>query len=69
MVSLFSSPKFPAIPAAPAAPSPTDPAARAAAQELALNQAGAAGRASTVLTGGQGDTAPPPVARKTLLGA
>jgi hypothetical protein len=69
MVGLFSSPKMPAPAAVPAAPSPNDANTQAAAQALQFQQANAAGRGSTILTSGQGDLSPPPLAKKTLLGA
>ena len=69
MGGLFGGVSIPA-PVAPApAPTPTDPATQQAAQDLAFSQAQAAGRASTVLTSGQGDQTAAPVVKKTLLGS
>lgn len=69
MAALFSTPKMPAAPtAAPPAPTVTDPSVVAAQQEAAREQAQAAGRASTLLTSGQGASGQAPIVRKTLLG-
>lgn len=70
MSGLFSKPSMPAPLPPPPAPS-IDPAIQAQTQEadrqrrLALSQGG---RASTVLTGGMGDTSTPMTASKQLLG-
>ena len=69
MGGLFSSPSIPAPAPPPAAPTPTDPATQQAAQNLAFSQAQAAGRASTIMTSGQGDQTPAPTVKKTLLGS
>lgn len=62
---LFGKPKGPATPAAPQKPPGlTDPMVR----EGADTQNPTYGYASTILTGGQGDTSTAPVAKKTLLG-
>ncbi|HEV2673388.1 MAG TPA: hypothetical protein VGV37_02535 [Aliidongia sp.] len=68
MTALFSSPKVATVAPIPPAPIASDPAATAAAQEQATAAAQAAGRASTILTSGQGDTSQARVAKKTLLG-
>jgi hypothetical protein len=49
-------------------PSYSDPAAQAAAQAQATAAANAKGRASTILTSGQGDTSTATVQKKSLLG-
>jgi hypothetical protein len=66
MGSLFS----PSIPQRnePNAPTPSDPAIQAAERSQLTQQGAMYGRAATVLTSGQGDTSPAPVAKKTLLG-
>lgn len=70
MSGLFSKPSIPA----PSAPLPTpalDPAIQAQTQEADRQrrlQLAAGGRASTVLTGGLGDTSTPTTASQTLLG-
>lgn len=57
------------LPPAPApAPTPEDPAALEARRRTLSEQRQRRGRASTLLTGGQGVTGSAPVARKTLLG-
>jgi hypothetical protein len=62
---LFGKPKGPPTPAPPQKPPGlTDPLVRDQAQ----TQGPTAGYASTILTGGQGDTSTPSVAKKTLLG-
>lgn len=68
MGSLFSSPKYLDPGPAPTVPTVTDPsiAAAAAAQQTAAAQS--AGRASTILTSGLGDTSAPTTGKKTLLG-
>jgi len=61
MTTLFSSPKPPPVIAAPTVTDPNVQAA-AAAQRMA------AGRSSTILTSGLGDTSTPSTAKKELLG-
>lgn len=62
---LFGKPKPPATPAPPQKPPGlTDPMVREGAQ----TNGPTAGYASTILTGGQGDTSTPSIAKKTLLG-
>jgi hypothetical protein len=68
MSALFDSPKIPASPPPPPAPLPSDTAAQQTAQQQATMEAQAAGRTSTLLTSGQGDTSTPTIAKKTLLG-
>jgi hypothetical protein len=68
ITGLFSSPKQPQVIQSPAAPTPADPSVQLAARDAATAAATAAGRGSTILTGGQGDTSVAPVARKVLLG-
>lgn len=58
----------PAVPTATPVPTAVDTNAIAAAQASATAQANAAGRASTILTSGQGDTSAASIAKKTLLG-
>jgi hypothetical protein len=60
--------KLPSPAAAPAVPSVTDPAVQAAAQSQQAMAAQAAGRTSTILTSGQGDTSTPVIQKSTLLG-
>lgn len=64
-------PKMPDVPGAPLTPD-TDPAAQAAIAEAERlereAQLRARGRASTVLTGGAGDTSTASTARRALLG-
>jgi hypothetical protein len=50
-------------------PGYTDPAIQAAAALQNQSNAAAKGRASTIATGGQGDTSPLTTNKKTLLGA
>jgi hypothetical protein len=50
------------------APTVTDPSIAAAAADAQAAAAAAAGRMSTVLTSGLGDTSPATVSKKTLLG-
>jgi len=67
MGGIFGSPSTPAPIAPPAPPKRSDAEVQTAAREERLRRSKAQGRASTVLTGGQGvDTAGP--AAKTLLG-
>lgn len=68
MSSLFSSPKSPPPVVIPPAPTITDPSIQAAAQAQQTASAQAAGRASTVLTSGLGDTSTPAIGKKILLG-
>lgn len=68
MAALFSSPSYPKPQPAPAAPMPTDPQVQAIAAAQSAQAASAAGRASTILTGGQGDTSTAPVGKTMLLG-
>ncbi len=68
MTSLFSSPKTPTQAAPPAPPTVTDPAVQQAANENAAAAASAAGRGSTILTSGLGDTSQATVQKKVLLG-
>lgn len=60
----------PPSPPPPPPPPPTreDPAVEEARRRILAATRRAKGRASTILTGGQGDTADAPVERKTLLG-
>jgi len=62
-----------AAPTAPAPPPPppdrSDADVQLAARNERLRQAGTQGRASTVLTSGQGVTDEVPVVKKTLLGS
>ncbi len=65
-------PKAPALPtpvAAPAAPTTATPSVQAASTQLLDTQAQMMGRASTILTSGQGVLATPPTMQKTLLGS
>ena len=61
---IFSSPKTPA----PVAPTIDDAEAKKAAQQEQLRLAKSRGRASTVLTGAEGDTGPTQTAAASLLG-
>lgn len=65
---LFSSPKTPAPIPQPVVPTPADPAVQQAAQATATAAATAAGRGSTLLTSGQGDTSAATIQKKVLLG-
>ncbi len=66
---LFPKPKpIPTNAPAPKPPGLTDPLSRAPADDERVAAAQAAGRASTILTGGQGDTSTPDLAKKTVLG-
>lgn len=60
---------MPAVPQNPNVPNYTDPSVQANADAVAAAQARAAGRSSTLLTGGQGDTSMVNTTKKTLLGA
>lgn len=68
---LLDAPKMPDVPAAPLTPD-TDPAAQAKIAEAERlereAQLRARGKASTVLTGGLGDTSTASTARRALLG-
>jgi len=67
--TLVSGPKAPPQPpAAPPPPSREDPLVVAAADAERRKRQRAAGRASTVLTGGQGDTSQAQVSAAKLLG-
>lgn len=68
---LFGGGDMPTMTPAPAAPAPGNPEADAAARaaEEKRRQSLAAGRASTILTGGTGDTTQAVTASKMLLGA
>ena len=67
MSGLFGSTPSPPPPVQPV-PSPGDPAVQAAARQQAVAAANAAGRGSTLLTGGAGDTSSPVVGKSVLLG-
>jgi len=70
MGGLFGDTPSPTPVAAPTPPA-IDPAAQAQADQAARDKAIAlrsGGRASTILTGGMGDTTTPTTASKTLLG-
>lgn len=67
MGSIFS-PSIPKPKPAPPAPTPTDPMVQQIAEAQAAQAASAAGRMSTILTGGLGDTSAAPVVQKQLLG-
>lgn len=84
MTSLFETPKAVApvynvtamqaaqpapVPPPPPAPTATSPAVQQAAQDENASQQQAAGRASTILTGGQGVTSPANTIKAQLLGA
>jgi len=66
---MFGGPSVPSVPAAPQPP-PTvvDPPIQSAADAIRAATAMAAGRASTILTSGQGVLNQPPVLRRVLLG-
>jgi len=66
MTAMFSSP--PKVQKAKPAPAVTDPSVQAAAEAQRTAQAQAAGRASTILTSGLGDTAAPQIGLKTMTG-
>lgn len=68
MTAMFSSPKTPDVVTPPPPPTPADPAVQQAARDAQTAAAMAAGRGSTILTGGQGDTSKATVAKKVLLG-
>lgn len=65
---MFNPPGPPAPPAATSAPTISDPSVQAAAQVQATSAAQAAGRSSTILTSGQGDTSTATIKKSTLLG-
>jgi len=75
MGAIFSKPETPAAPPPPPPPSPVseDPTVRAATNEALRREQAAQrnirGRASTLLTGGQGVSGDPNVARRALLGS
>lgn len=52
----------------PPPPTVVEPSIQNAADQLRLTAAAASGRASTILTSGQGVLQQPPVLRRTLLG-
>lgn len=64
----FLSPKTSAPPPPPLPPTRDDAAVRQAALEERRRRSLAAGRASTIRTGGQGVSGPAPVKTKELLG-
>ncbi len=72
--SILSRPSAPSAPGPqsigtpPAVPSLQDPSVMAAADAQATAAANAKGRASTILTSGQGDTSPLTTQKKQLLG-
>lgn len=59
----------PLLPVNPNPPLYTDPSVQAAALAQQKASANAAGRASTILTSGEGDTSTASIGRKTLLGS
>ena len=65
----FSSPSMPAVQPAPPVATQQDAAVQAALDAERKRRAMAAGKASTIMTGPQGVTAPASYAPKTLLGA
>lgn len=65
---MTSAPSMPAPQPAPPVPTVTSSAVQQAGTDAQTAAAQAAGRASTLLTGGQGDQASATVAKKTLLG-
>ena len=68
MGGFISGPKPQAPPPPPPPPERDDSAVQDAARAERRRQAGAKGRASTILTSGQGVTEDTPVVKKTLLG-
>lgn len=69
MGALFSGPPDPpALPAPTPAPTATDPAVEEARRKELIIATKTRGRAATLLTGGEGDTAEAPVQTKRLLG-
>lgn len=68
MSGLFSKPKMPPPPAPPPPPSLSSAEVRDAAERNRRRSALASGRASTMLTGGDGLADEPETARKRLLG-
>ena len=64
---IFKAPK-PKLPDLPPAPKRSDTEIQAAAEAERRRARAARGRASTLLTGGQGDPNSAPVSAKTLLG-
>jgi len=67
--SIFTGPPKVSTPTYTPPPTPTDPTVQAAAAAEASAQASAAGRGSTLLTSGLGDTSQAPVQKKVLLGS
>jgi len=65
---LFGGGEKPSPPPMPAAPTKADTSVADAERDERLRRA-AAGRASTMMTGGLGDTSSAPVAKKQLLGS
>ncbi len=65
----FFAPSPPSLPPPPPAPSREDPAVEEARRRQLRAARQARGRASTILTGGEGDVSPAPAIRKALLGA
>jgi hypothetical protein len=68
-MGMFSAPQLKPTPAAPAVPDLSEEAIRNAKLMERRRQLGLSGRGSTWLTGARGDTAPPDVGVKTLLGS
>lgn len=65
----FFAPKVPSVAAPAPPPTMSDPSVAEARRKAIEDSARKArGRASTILTGGQGDTSNAPVAKKSLLG-
>ncbi|MBS0541577.1 MAG: hypothetical protein JSR47_22620 [Proteobacteria bacterium] len=71
-MGIFSSPQLPYAPPLPAAPppppTPVDKAAEDAAKQTQARLAASSGFGNTLLTGGQGVSAPASTTLKTLLG-
>jgi hypothetical protein len=65
----YATPKLPNAPRMPKPPTPEDPDVQEAMERERLAQMRAMGRASTILTGGQGLQDSATTARRTLLGA
>lgn len=68
-LNLWHAPDAPELPEAPKAPTIDDPAVADAAKREREAQLKAKGRASTILTGAEGDTSKPNLARRQLLGS
>lgn len=64
----MKAPVTPAQGPLPTPPNPADPTVRAAQNEALLAGRQAAGRASTMITGGRGVAAPPVTSKKSILG-